>query len=113
MYKTLLLISFVALALTGSRTPDKSIGVFEGQKILLELYYETECPYCTRFINTQLTDLISVPVTLFLFRTSLILLTSDCILLEMERSLEKAATISFPVSMGRLSAKATLLPHLP
>lgn len=107
MYKTLLFISFVAMTLAASRVPDQGLGVFEGDKILVELYYETQCPYCTQYITGQLNDVITVQVCFYLCRESSTLLTSNCIHLEMERSLRMVEIIPLHANMDKQNVKET------
>lgn len=37
-------------------------------RVLIELYYQTLCPYCIEFITSQLKPLLSIPVRLILLR---------------------------------------------
>jgi hypothetical protein len=58
----ILLAFFIVLTFTSSRKPDVGIGNYEEEKVLLELFYEAECPYCTQFMGNQLAELITIPV---------------------------------------------------
>lgn len=40
------------------------------QRVLVEIYYQTLCPYCIRFITQQLKPVLSIPVYLLLLRIS-------------------------------------------
>jgi hypothetical protein len=62
MNRGVLLAFFLFLAFAASRRPDVGIGNYEEEKVLLELFYEAECPYCTQFMGNQLTELIAIPV---------------------------------------------------
>ena len=38
------------------------------ERVLIELYYQTLCPYCIEFITSQLKPLLGIPVSLVSFR---------------------------------------------
>jgi interferon gamma-inducible protein 30 len=61
MNRSVFLAFLVVFTLAASRVPDVGIGKYQGEKVLIELFYEAECPYCTRFMGNQLLNLIQVP----------------------------------------------------
>ena len=54
MNRSVFLALLLVFALTASKVPDAAIGKYQGEKVLIELFYEAECPYCTRFMGNQL-----------------------------------------------------------
>ncbi|OEL29561.1 hypothetical protein BAE44_0009423 [Dichanthelium oligosanthes] len=42
------------LLAAGALLPPQSLAAAEGEKVSLELYYESLCPYCSRFIVNRL-----------------------------------------------------------